>query len=320
VSTSIVAALVLLGSALPLPARNHSLSGCLTDENGAPVHGAVIFIEEVEGSSKYTLGTDAKGCYKQDDIPDGHFEVRAEMNGRVLARKQVALEHAGSVTADLQFTPGSVSAAPAAPPIVNLKMLADEKEQSGGRRHRRFATRPEQESLIRSLTFQPEIANAGEPVMATVELAKRASEDGESIDVWTSNPSVASGPPEVVVPKGQMSASFPITTNRVRGRHDLHVTVKVSDDSGEQSAELQIRAYTRASVRMTGSGYGRVVSDPEGIVCTTGICTSSFADGEIVHFRAEPKAGSQFKGWSGDCDQTGKVVVTGPMSCVAEFQ
>ena len=315
----ILAAALLLATALPLPAKSHSLSGCLKDGAGAPVRGAAVYIEDVEGSSKYTASTDAKGCYRQEGIPDGHYEVRAELNGTILARKQVALERAGSVTADLQFAPRPAPGAPAAPPMVNLKMLAEtEKERSKGGRRR--AAAPARESLIQSLTFQPEIANAGEPVMGTVGLTKRAPEDGVSVDVWTSNPSVAAAPPEVVVPKGEMTASFPITTNRVRGRHDLRVTVKVSDDGGEQSMELQIRAFTRLSLRMTGSGFGRVVSDPEGISCTSGICTSSFADGESVRLRAEPKAGSQFTGWSGDCDRAGKVVVTGPMACVAEFR
>jgi hypothetical protein len=242
--------------------------------------------------------------------------VRAELNGAAVARKQVALERAGSVTADLQFAPKSAPAAPAAPPIVNLKMLADTAREKGGRYKPALRTRA---TLIQSLTFQPEIANAGEPVMGTVGLTKRAPEDGVSVDVWVNNISLATVPPEVVVPKGEMTASFPITTNRIRGRHDLRVTIKVSDGDGDQSAELQIRSYTRVAVRMTGSGFGRVVSGPEGISCTTGICTSSFADGETVQLQAEPKPGSQFRGWSGDCDRTGRVTVTGPMMCVAEF-
>jgi hypothetical protein len=202
--------------------------------------------------------------------------------------------------------------------MINLKMLADTAKSKDGRQKRSAAKA--RESLLQSLTFQPEIANAGEPVMGTVGLTKRAPEEGVSVDVWVSNKSLATVPPEVVVPKGEMTASFPITTNRVRGRHDLKVTVKVSDDDGEQSAELLIRSFTRVAVRMSGSGYGRVVSDPEGIGCASGICTASFADGEAVQLKAEPKAGSQFAGWSGDCDRAGKVVVTGPMTCAAEFK
>jgi hypothetical protein len=313
----LAAAAFLLGTGLPLTARTHSVSGCVKDETGAPVQGAIVYVEDVEGGAKYTVATDPKGCFKQEEIPSGHYEVRAEMNGTILARKQVALERAGSVTADLQFAPRPPAGASDVPPMVNLKMLADTAKSKEGRRK---SARPERETLIQSLTFQPGIANAGEPVMGTVGLTKRAPEEGISVDVWVNNSSLATVPPEVVVPKGEMTASFPITTNRIRGRHDLRVTVKVSDGDGDQTADLQIRSYTRVSVRMSGSGFGRVVSDPEGISCTSGICTSSFAESEAVQLKAEPKAGTQFGGWSGDCDREGKVVVKGPMTCVAEFK
>ena len=115
------------------------------------------------------------------------------------------------------------------------------------------------------------------------------------------------------------TASFPIATNRVRGRYDLRVTIKVTDGDAGKSAELQIRSHTRVTVKMSGSGYGRVSSKPEGLSCTTGVCSSSFADAETVPLAAEPKPGTQFGGWSGDCDGAGKVAVTGPMTCTAQF-
>jgi hypothetical protein len=294
----------------------HSLNGCVKDEKGVPVPGVTVYLEEVEGVSRYTLATDAKGCYKQEAIPDGHFDVRAEWNGVTMARKQVALEKAGNVTADLQFTPKPMASAPAAPPMLDLKSLA-ESERSGKGGRRSFSTRP---PLIESITFQPEIANAGDPVMGTVTLTKAAPEDGVLLDVFVNNSVLASVPPELTVAKGQQTASFPIATNRVRGRYDMHVTVKVSDGDTNKSAELPIRSYTRISVNMTGRGYGRVVSTPEGLNCITGICSASFSDGESVQLKAEPKAGTQFGGWSGDCAPAGKVIVTGPMTCSAEFR
>src|SRR5437660_1151074 len=102
---TLAAAVFLLGAGLPLPAKTHSVSGCVTDEKGAPLQGAIVYVEEVEGAARYTVATDAKGCYKQEAIPDGHFELRAELNGATLARKQVALDKTGSVTADLKFAP-----------------------------------------------------------------------------------------------------------------------------------------------------------------------------------------------------------------------
>jgi hypothetical protein len=311
------AAVLLVGTSLPVPARTHSVNGCVKDEAGAPVHGAIVYLEEVETAAKYTVATDARGCFRQEDVPDGHFEVRAELNGVTRAKKQVVLERAGSVTADLQFAP-QPAASSNKPPMVNLKMLADTARSKDGRRPRFNAAA--RSSLLHSITFQPDIANAGDPAMGTVALSKPAPEEGVSIDLWVNNKSLATVPPEVVVPKGEMTASFPITTSRIRGRHDLRVTIKAADEEGEKSAELQIRSYTRVSVRMGGAGYGRVTSQPEGVGCGTGVCTSSFADGEAVQLKAEPKPGSQFTGWSGDCDKAGKVVVKGPMTCVAEFR
>jgi hypothetical protein len=310
------AAIFLLSTGVSFAGKTHSLNGCVKDEKGAAVQGVIVYVEEVEGGSRYSLATDARGCYKQEGIPDGHFEVRAELNGVTLARKQVALDKSGSVTADLQFSPKSNASAPTAPPMLDLKMLAaSEKSGKGGQ-----VSSSSRSSLIESVTFEPEIANAGDPVMGTVVLTKPAPEDGVLLDVFVSNFLLASVPPEVTVVKGERMVSFPITIHRVRGRSDPRVTVKVSDGEGTKAAELRIRSYTRVMVKMTGSGYGRVVSTPAGLSCTSGVCSASFADGESVQLAAEPKAGTAFAGWSGDCDRAGKVVVTGPMNCTAEFK
>jgi Carboxypeptidase regulatory-like domain/Divergent InlB B-repeat domain len=313
----LASAVLLVGTSLPVPARTHTVHGCVKDEAGAPVHGAIVYLEEIETPAKYTVATDGKGCFKQEDVPDGHFEVRAQLGGVTRAKKQVVVERAGSVTVDLQFAPQPAPSS-SAPPMVNLKMLADTAKSKDGRQPR-FDARA-RSWLLRSITFQPEIANSGDPAMGTVALSKPAPEEGVSVDLWVSNKSVATVPPEVVVPKGEMTASFPITTHRIRGRHDLRVTIKAADEESEKSAELQIRSFTRVSVRMSGAGYGRVTSQPAGIGCGTGVCTASFADGETVQLKAEPKPGSQFTRWSGACDQAGKVLVKGPMMCVAEFR
>jgi len=315
--TRTLAAAVLLWSGSAAIAKSHAVGGCVKDERGAPVRGAIVYVEEVEGEARYNVAADAKGCYRLEQIPDGYFEVRAEVNGTVLARRQVALERAGSVTVDLQFAPKAAPGSTAEPPMINLKMLADRANSRNGSQGSALATR---ESLIQSITFQPEIANAGEPVMGTLALTKRAPGSGVPVQLSVNNSALASVPPELTVKQGEMTASFPITTTRMRSRHDLRVIVRVSDGAGSASAELRIRSYTRVTVRMSGPGFGRVVSTPEGMSCISGICTSSFADGEGVQLRAEPNPGTQFAGWSGDCDGKGKVVVSGPMTCVAEFK
>src|SRR6476646_3077918 len=95
---TLAAASFLLWTALPLAGKMHSLNGCVKDAAGAPVQGVIVYLEEVAGTSKYMLATDAKGCFRQDEIPDGHFEVRADVNGLTMARKQVALDKSTTVT------------------------------------------------------------------------------------------------------------------------------------------------------------------------------------------------------------------------------
>ncbi|MBK8638772.1 MAG: hypothetical protein IPN92_10985 [Chromatiaceae bacterium] len=53
----------------------------------------------------------------------------------------------------------------------------------------------------------------------------------------------------------------------------------------------------------TGSGSGRVTSDPEGIDCVEGKgdCTQAYPMGQVVTLTATPAASSRFEGWSGAC-------------------
>ena len=315
---TLAAAVLLLWPGLPLAGKTHALNGCVKDEKGAPVQGMIVYVEEADGSSLYTPATDANGCYRQEGIPDGHFEVWVERNGVPLVRKQVALDKSVTVKADLQFPPRTAASAPTAPPMLDLKMLAESGKSRKGERSPSSSS--SRESLIESVAFQPEIANAGDSAVGTVVLSRPAPEDGVLVNVLVNNSALASVPPEVTVVKGERMTSFPITINRVRSRSDLRVTVKVSDDDGSKSGELRIRSYTRVTVRMSGAGYGRVVSTPEGLSCTSGVCAASFADRETVQLTAAPKAGTAFDGWGGDCDRAGKVVVTGPMTCTAEFR
>lgn len=57
-------------------------------------------------------------------------------------------------------------------------------------------------------------------------------------------------------------------------------------------------------VGSTGSGSGNVVSEPEGIDCGSN-CVSFFAEGGRVTLKAQPTAGSIFRGWAGSCGSSG---------------
>lgn len=74
-------------------------------------------------------------------------------------------------------------------------------------------------------------------------------------------------------------------------------------------------------VSVTLVGSGGVVSEPEGISCPDD-CKEQVEPGTTIQLSAEPAAGQQFLGWSGDCEGTSptcEVVVDGPTQVTASF-
>jgi uncharacterized protein (DUF1800 family)/Fe-S cluster biogenesis protein NfuA len=63
-------------------------------------------------------------------------------------------------------------------------------------------------------------------------------------------------------------------------------------------------------VSVTISGDGFVISNPAGLTCTTGTCTSQFPSGTTVTLNATPNAGQSFSGWSGACSGIGSCTLT----------
>ena len=63
----------------------------------------------------------------------------------------------------------------------------------------------------------------------------------------------------------------------------------------QPTASVAILTVTRA-----GSGRGRIVSYPRGIVCGSD-CSEAFPTGTVLTLRARPFEGSTFTGWSGPC-------------------
>jgi alpha-tubulin suppressor-like RCC1 family protein len=63
-------------------------------------------------------------------------------------------------------------------------------------------------------------------------------------------------------------------------------------------------------VAATGTGFGRVISNPVGIDCNS-TCSAAFSSGRAVTLTATPNQGSQFNGWSGgECSGTGSCTMT----------
>jgi hypothetical protein len=312
-STTPAAVALWMGAVVPLAAMTHTLSGCVKDASGSPAPGAIVQITEVDTPSiNYTLAVNPKGCYKQEVVPDGFYEVRAEVAGVTLARKLVRVEKRENVTADLQLTAKPAVQA-TSPPMINLKMLAapespPEVKKWGVRR---------ESGLLNSVFFGQSAVDAGEIISGRVTLAGPAPEGGISLQLSVNNSVLAEVPAEIKVAAGATWAPFPLKTNKMRGRSDILVIAKVTYGGEVQLGELTVRSLTRVTVKMTGEGYGSVMSSPPGIRCESGVCSSAFADGELVTLTPLLKPGTVFGGWSGDCDQTGRVTVTGSMQCTA---
>ena len=73
------------------------------------------------------------------------------------------------------------------------------------------------------------------------------------------------------------------------------------------------------TVSRTGTGGGRVTSDPAGINCGSA-CSAGFAAGTVVTLAAFPDQGSIFAGWSGEpACASGIVAMTADRECMAIF-
>jgi hypothetical protein len=287
------------------------------DRAGAPIPAAIVHVDDLESPEKHTLSADAKGCYKQGGIFDGFYEVWAEANGVVIERRQITLSKAGQVTVDLRFKPAPPeSPAPKGPAMLNLQMLANEEKAA---RPPKMSTPQSEMTALESFTFGQETVGAGDPLMATIRLKKPAPAEGLTVKFVASNSLVATIPEEVTVPAGQSSLAVPVSTVRLRGPSNVNLIVKASDGVGSRSAELLIRSHTRLSVVIEGTGEGQIVSMPPGIRCEKGICTTAFPEDQAVQLMATAKDGHVFGGWSGDCNGSGRVVISGPMRCSATF-
>ena len=293
----------------------HTVTVCVKDDKGAPVTVASIHFNELEGPLQFRLTVDAQGCGRQEMLPDGAYEIRAEQNGLAMGMKQIVLdERKRNVAVELQYRPLPKPAPDGdrAPPMINLKMLAAGGASSGRSENR-------QGSLIQSVTFNVGHLDSGNPAMGKVTLAKPAPEGGVVIHLSVSNEALAEVPAEITIGKGIRGGWFPVKTSRLRGPSDVSLKVTATDGEGTQSAELPILSHTRITLQFQGDGRGLVLSSPAGMRCSGGLCSEPFREGQSVQLLPQPEPGSVFRGWSIDCDSNGVVVVTGSMNCSATF-
>jgi len=84
------------------------------------------------------------------------------------------------------------------------------------------------------------------------------------------------------------------------------------DADAEVSATFVEQSATEVLVEFSGSGSGRVTSNPAGIDCGSddvGDCIGEFDSGVSITLTAEADPGSSFTSWSGDCSGSGDCVL-----------
>ena len=140
-------------------------------------------------------------------------------------------------------------------------------------------------------------------------------------------------------PIGTMTANAETVLST--GTHPSGAASRRTGSRGRFGKGTQVAALVAAAVLLVagavglgfwawggGSGLMLTVTKPEGgtisgngINCGTGgsDCTTTFAKGDPVDLRAEPDAGFLFSGFTGDCKQGGRTIMSAGRTCGATF-
>jgi len=86
-----------------------------------------------------------------------------------------------------------------------------------------------------------------------------------------------------------------------------NTSIVYSGTYGGGAFKSQFLPIVSLNISKSGTGDGRVTSDPSGINCGS-TCTGSYNQGTSVTLTATPSSGSIFLGWSGACSGTGNCV------------
>ncbi|MCX7942976.1 MAG: hypothetical protein N2746_00475 [Deltaproteobacteria bacterium] len=93
---------------------------------------------------------------------------------------------------------------------------------------------------------------------------------------------------DVIVDGESMGAVSTYTFQNVSSNHGISAIFKRQDPNKE---------YVKLSIRYSGDGRGSVVSNPEGLNCTSD-CSGWFVKGSMVQLIANPNNSSSFEGWN----------------------
>jgi len=100
-----VAVLCLAMAAFPAWAQTGaSLSGVVTDKNGAPLPGVAVTIRNLDTGESRTIPTDGAGHYQATGLPPGRFEIRAAKQGFADERREgISLAGGQEATVDIKL-------------------------------------------------------------------------------------------------------------------------------------------------------------------------------------------------------------------------
>jgi predicted porin len=83
-----------------------SVSGVVTDQNGAALPGVAVTIKSVDTAETRITATDRNGHYQESGLPAGRFEIRAAKHGFAgETRARINLAAGQSATVDIQMRP-----------------------------------------------------------------------------------------------------------------------------------------------------------------------------------------------------------------------
>jgi len=142
-------------------------------------------------------------------------------------------------------------------------------------------------SLPVSLSITPQVVIGGVPTTGTITLNGQALNGGQTITLASNKPLVASVPANVVVPAGQSSANFPITTYGVNSNQGVVITATQGAVSKTAFFAVNAPSLTSISVNPTtlkGGVSGTLTLNISGVAPTGGfsIVLVSGAPGLVI--------------------------------------
>jgi thermitase len=136
---------------------------------------------------------------------------------------------------------------------------------------------------LSSISLNPSTVVGGNPSTGTVYLTAPAQSGGFTVQLSSSNPSVASVPSSVTVPQGQTSANFTVTTTRVTSQ--TTVTITASAQGVTRQATLTVTPQPSVTLQSLTISPSWVFggSNATGTVTLTGPAP---AGGAVVQLRS----------------------------------